>query len=216
MRRARNTLDTPEKKRAAAKEYARQWRLQNPEKVREAKKRYRQKDGIREKEREDFKRWGAANQDRLRELWRASYARHAEKRRAYRRERNRSHPEVRMAWNEANREKMNAQSRQWQKDNRERALASTRNYNAKKRGANGVATAEQVEARMAFYGHQCAYCSGPFEHVDHVIAISRGGTNWPANLRPACSPCNVSKGAKPLAQWLARRATRVQLEQRAA
>jgi 5-methylcytosine-specific restriction endonuclease McrA len=28
-----------------------------------------------------------------------------------------------------------------------------------------------------------------------VIPLSVGGTNWPANLRPACRSCNSAKGA---------------------
>ncbi len=72
---------------------------------------------------------------------------------------------------------------------------------ARAAGAHGCATPEQVRQRVAFYGECCAYCGGPFQHVDHVIPLSRGGTAWPANLRPACAPCNLSKATKRLAEW---------------
>jgi len=36
-------------------------------------------------------------------------------------------------------------------------------------------------------------CGAPWEHIDHVKPISKGGSNWPANLRPACEPCNLRK-----------------------
>jgi len=49
----------------------------------------------------------------------------------------------------------------------------------------------------------CVYCSGPFEHVDHVIPSSRGGTNDVTNLVPACTSCNTSKADKLLAEWRA-------------
>lgn len=71
--------------------------------------------------------------------------------------------------------------------------------------APGACSAEQIRARIAFYGGRCAYCRGPYEHLDHVVPISRGGSNWAANIRPACSRCNLSKGAKPLSQWLPER-----------
>lgn len=31
-------------------------------------------------------------------------------------------------------------------------------------------------------------------HLDHVLALSLGGTNDPDNLAPACEPCNSTKG----------------------
>lgn len=74
------------------------------------------------------------------------------------------------------------------------------------RNARGSATAEQITYRVAFFGGVCAYCrSKPYEHLDHAIPISRGGTNWPANLRPACANCNLSKHAKTPAEFSAGR-----------
>lgn len=49
---------------------------------------------------------------------------------------------------------------------------------------------------------ECVYCGGPYEHVDHVTPHRRGGTDDPSNLMPSCLPCNNSKRAKPLAEWL--------------
>jgi hypothetical protein len=44
----------------------------------------------------------------------------------------------------------------------------------------------------------CSYCQqNPAEHLDHVIPRSRGGDLSPDNLTPACSWCNLSKGARP-------------------
>lgn len=50
--------------------------------------------------------------------------------------------------------------------------------------------------RRALYGDRCWVCAAPAQQMDHVIAVARGGTNWPANLRPICPRCNQSKGAK--------------------
>ena len=38
--------------------------------------------------------------------------------------------------------------------------------------------------------------------VDHVVPRSRGGTDEMSNLVLACSPCNSSKGAKNVDEWL--------------
>lgn len=56
-------------------------------------------------------------------------------------------------------------------------------------------------------GHTCTYCgdiSGPFE-FDHIFPVSRGGKDVPSNITLACVPCNRSKGAKTLREWMASR-----------
>jgi 5-methylcytosine-specific restriction endonuclease McrA len=74
---------------------------------------------------------------------------------------------------------------------------------ARAAGAQGTCTKTQLEARMAYFGNKCSYCGGPYETVDHVIPLAKGGSHWPANLRPACSKCNSSKQAKDWRPWVA-------------
>jgi 5-methylcytosine-specific restriction endonuclease McrA len=52
------------------------------------------------------------------------------------------------------------------------------------------------------FGYRCAYCgtTGPLER-DHRVPITKGGTDDPANIVPACKPCNVRKGAADPADW---------------
>lgn len=51
-------------------------------------------------------------------------------------------------------------------------------------------------------GFRCVYCgAAPPDvvlHVDHKLAVARGGTNDKDNLVTACLPCNIGKGAKGL------------------
>lgn len=109
-------------------------------------------------------------------------------------------------WREVHPDEARLRSRVWGRANKAIKLALNKARRARLAGAAGHATAEQIAARVAFYGGRCAYCvDGLFEHVDHVIPLSRGGTGWPANLRPACKPCNLSKHAKSLAEWRARK-----------
>lgn len=89
-------------------------------------------------------------------------------------------------------------SRVWYRAHRERWVVYKFLRRARKAGAGGCATAAQVRARIDYYGGVCAYCGGPYEHLDHVIALARGGTNWPANLRPSCACCNLTKHVKRL------------------
>lgn len=53
------------------------------------------------------------------------------------------------------------------------------------------------------YRHRCAYCGGSEGgiHMDHVIPLSRGGRHAIGNVLPACQRCNLTKGAKLVAEW---------------
>ncbi len=51
-------------------------------------------------------------------------------------------------------------------------------------------------------GGKCAYC-GTTEKLgaDHVLPLSRGGTNDIANLTACCESCNKSKGGRTVEEW---------------
>ena len=52
-------------------------------------------------------------------------------------------------------------------------------------------------------GWVCAYCgdrNGPFE-CDHIVPVSKGGSNDKSNLVTSCMKCNRSKGANLLSEW---------------
>lgn len=52
--------------------------------------------------------------------------------------------------------------------------------------------------------YTCRYCgsqSQPFD-CDHVNPVSKGGLSVIDNLVTACAPCNRSKGAKTIKEWM--------------
>lgn len=60
------------------------------------------------------------------------------------------------------------------------------------------------------FGYCCAYCGTKPERLDpdHVVPLSRGGSNTLSNLLPSCPKCNGDKGALTLTEWEASRARR--------
>jgi 5-methylcytosine-specific restriction endonuclease McrA len=52
-------------------------------------------------------------------------------------------------------------------------------------------------------GSVCGYCHGPAvpAEIDHIIPLSRGGTNDPRNLTVACRACNTAKNNRTPAEW---------------
>ena len=53
--------------------------------------------------------------------------------------------------------------------------------------------------------HNCPYCSNNMKddiHIDHIIPLSKNGSNEVHNLILCCSDCNLRKSAKELDVWL--------------
>lgn len=71
-------------------------------------------------------------------------------------------------------------------------------HRKKNRVITGECSPDQLIARFDYFGNLCWMCGKTANSMDHVIPLSKNGTFWPANLRPACRSCNASKGNKIL------------------
>ena len=101
--------------------------------------------------------------------------------------------------------------RHWQ-NNRQQYRTRTLNYIARKRNALGTHTAADVAFMVEYQQFRCFWCSDDISgghHVDHIIPLSKGGTNGPENLVASCDPCNRSKGAKLPKEFLRYRELRI-------
>lgn len=60
------------------------------------------------------------------------------------------------------------------------------------------------DAVMLKHGNACVYCNAVDREItlDHVVSRHSGGSDHPDNLVPACRPCNSSKGAKSILEWI--------------
>jgi 5-methylcytosine-specific restriction endonuclease McrA len=97
------------------------------------------------------------------------------------------------------------QSKQnWERNNPDKKLANTRNRRARLKGATGKHTAEDVAKQFASQKGCCWHCGLPINgtfHVDHLIPVSRGGSNDARNIVISCPSCNLSKSDKLPHEW---------------
>lgn len=86
----------------------------------------------------------------------------------------------------------------WKQNNPERVAIDNRLRRSRERNAEGTHTVSDIERIIKSQRYRCAYCRSSVRlrknrHVDHIKALSVGGTNWPNNLQILCPPCNESK-----------------------
>ncbi len=187
----------------ASRAKSRQWRKENYDKALEIGK----KSDAKRRSRHSLytKEWREHNKERCKAQRRNRYNKHREselkanskycKNNAARINRNQARRY------EKNPERFKKRVKAWQKANPDKVKLILKACRTRRKKANGKTTPTQLQARIDYYGGCCAYCGAEFQHVDHVIAIALGGTAWPANLRPACSKCNLKKKAKPWRVW---------------
>jgi len=94
--------------------------------------------------------------------------------------------------------------RAWGKKHPEKCRKMTRRHRQWKITAAGYfyTTDRHICGRWEMWGNRCYLCGAPAKVTDHVIPLSKGGSHWPANLRPICQSCNAAKGAKSLTSFL--------------
>jgi 5-methylcytosine-specific restriction endonuclease McrA len=119
-------------------------------------------------------------------------------------------------------------SAQWRRDNPDRYLQSIKRsvqknpalyrfiwrlarlrYRIRQLSASGSFTAAQIAVLLQAQNYLCAGCQASIRNkysIDHIHALSNGGSNDISNIQLLCKPCNSSKGAKGMHEWLLTRA----------
>ena len=94
-------------------------------------------------------------------------------------------------------EKARAATIAWNRENPEKVLEHSRNKRARRRGAEGTHTAEDVAKQFELQGGRCYWCGEPVDayHIDHRFPLSKGGSNGPENIVVSCPECNMAKKA---------------------
>ena len=103
---------------------------------------------------------------------------------------------------EHNREEIIARSREWAGNNLEKVKRFKADNGRKRRAArhasHGNFTAKEFEELCRNYGNKCLRCgsTGVVLEADHVIPLTKGGSDSIANIQPLCGTCNRSKFVK--------------------
>ena len=94
----------------------------------------------------------------------------------------------------------------WRKKNPEKFSIYSKNNRAMRRGATGKHSFSEWEALCYKYNHTCLKCGKTDVKLtpDHIVPLSKGGTNYIDNIQPLCHSCNSSKNNKTIdyrPQW---------------
>jgi 5-methylcytosine-specific restriction endonuclease McrA len=100
---------------------------------------------------------------------------------------------------ERNREEVISRSKKWAEENTEKVSAAKANNRRRRRVAKnagkGHFTVEEFDALCSAYGCACLSC-GATDRVleaDHVVPLTRGGSDEISNIQPLCGECNRRK-----------------------
>lgn len=102
-------------------------------------------------------------------------------------------------WREANRERRKEIANRWVRNHPEQGLKAAAIRRARKTGAGGKFTKEDIQEIIKMQRGKCAICRKKLKgknHIDHIIPISKGGNSNRKNLQITHQKCNQLKGAK--------------------
>lgn len=113
--------------------------------------------------------------------------------------------------NNLNRAQTNSKIRR--KNNKDKICMHAQNRRAISKGAEGYYIENDVKKLFHDQHESCIICGRLFSEIlkytiDHIIPLSKGGSNWPCNIQLLCGSCNYSKGAKYMEDWLLFRKTK--------
>lgn len=82
---------------------------------------------------------------------------------------------------------------------RQRIYTKIRSIRMRKAKLTGTHTKEQWDSLQKKHNYKCFYCNGHHPwglDKDHIIPISKGGSDLISNIVPSCNKCNSKKGVK--------------------
>jgi 5-methylcytosine-specific restriction endonuclease McrA len=90
--------------------------------------------------------------------------------------------------------------KEWKLKNRDKVYFSNRKRRNVKFLAEGSHTQGEWELLRKQYGFVCPYCKKKEPEIklteDHIIPLSKGGSDYIENIQPLCGRCNSIKNSK--------------------
>lgn len=115
--------------------------------------------------------------------------------------------EYQREYRKENRDHVNKNQRMYRRNNKERVLAYAANRRSRILGSGGIWSEFDIKHMLV---DQDGWCAEPTcradlgetgYHVDHIMPLSLGGSNWPDNLQCLCPSCNLRKGSLHPDEW---------------
>ena len=105
----------------------------------------------------------------------------------------------------AHREELLENSRKYFLEHPEAHSKANHNRRALLANAPGTLTKKDIKKCLEDHQNKCYYCNST-EHltIDHLVPLSRGGSNTPDNIVPACKACNSRKGTLTAGEFFKR------------
>ena len=109
-------------------------------------------------------------------------------------------------WRTKNPERKRRSNIKWALANKDYLRTNTANARARRKGAKGKHTLEEITDLFSRQQGKCANIAchetlGNRYHRDHIISLKRGGSNDISNIQLLCKPCNLRKGSKDPIDW---------------
>lgn len=96
-----------------------------------------------------------------------------------------------------NKKEINKQNKNWRDTHKGEKRILTIQYRSIKYNAKGSHTLKQWKNLCREYDYRCTDCGKKKKlSEDHIIPLSKGGTNYISNIQPLCGSCNSKKGNK--------------------
>lgn len=149
------------------------------------------------------------NKTEARKVWRENYEMSIERKEVRKEESSRYYNKFKdkilkrnKEYHERNVDERKVYLREWRRNNKDKmAEYYHRRRSLAIKNGNNTLTSKQIKELMNNHPY-CEYCSVKENlAVEHIVPLSRGGTNSIDNVTVACKLCNSSKSTKLLSEW---------------
>lgn len=186
---------TPEERKEAQNSSSKRWRDANHDKHREASKRCRQRPKAKKEHLEKQLAYASKNREQEKERsrnWRLKYPEKAAQ--SHRDYYLRNHPIVRQ------------KAKEYRLENMEQYRQYSANYKALKKAKGERLSNGRIKHMLIEQSWKCNACKADMKtagyHLDHIVALTRGGEHRDENVQLLCPTCNLRKGKKNFEDFL--------------